>query len=378
MGLKLFESIKIGKMELPNRIIRSATWDATANASGAVTDKSVEMYSVLGKGKIGLIISGYMFVSPHGQANPGQYGIYHDDLIPGLKRMTDAVHEGGSKIAVQIMHSGFNSGYLQNRRIIPIAVSYLPNFSYLHAQMTEEIIESIINDFIAGAVRGRVAGFDAVQLHGAHGYLISQFLTPIFNKRMDKWGGNSKNRRKFPLEVIRRVRNALGDEFPFFIKLGVRDYIEGGISLEEGVETARQMVENGLDAIEVSVGIGTGVHATNPKEPEKAYYREESAAVKKVVRVPVAEVGGIRTISLANEIIQSGDADIISISRPFIREPDLLLRWKSGDTTPAKCISCNRCFEPVSKGQPLYCLQEAIAKRGTGEAEVRCEQCLDR
>lgn len=365
MGLTLFEPIKIGKMELPNRIMRSATWDATADASGAVTDKSVEMYSVLGKGEIGLIVSGYMFVSPHGQATPGQYGIHHDDLIPGLKRMTDAVHAGSSKIAVQIVHSGFNSGYLRNRRIVPLAVSYLPNSRYLHAQMTEEIIESIINDFVAGAVRGREAGFDAVQLHGAHGYLISQFLTPIFNKRMDRWGGNSENRRRFPLEVVRRVRNALGDDFPLFIKLGVRDYKEGGIPLEEGVETARQMVENGLDAVEVSAGIGIGAETTSPENPEKAYFREESAAVKKVLNVPVAEVGGIRTISLANEIIHSGDADMISMSRPLIREPDLLVRWKSGDTAPAKCISCNRCFEPVSKGQPLYCVQEAIAAGGT-------------
>ena len=371
MGLTLFEPIKIGKMELPNRIMRSATWDATADASGAVTGKSVEMYSVLGKGEIGLIVSGYMFISPHGQANPGQYGIHHDDLIPGLKRMTDAVHAGGSKIAVQIVHSGFNSGYLRDRRIIPLAVSYLPNSRYLHTQMTEEIIESIINDFVAGAVRGREAGFDAVQLHGAHGYLISQFLTPIFNKRTDKWGGNSENRRQFPLEVIRQVRNALGNDFPLLIKLGVRDYREGGVSLEEGVETARQMVENGLDAVEVSAGIGTGVNTIGPEEPEKALFREESAAVKRAVGVPVAEVGGIRTISLADEIIQSGDADMISISRPFIREPGLLARWKRGDTVPAKCISCNRCFEPVSKGEPLYCLQEAIARRGTGEAEVQ-------
>jgi 2,4-dienoyl-CoA reductase-like NADH-dependent reductase (Old Yellow Enzyme family) len=367
MGLTLFEPIRIGKIELPNRIMRSATWDATADVSGAVTDKSVEMYSVLGKGEIGLIVSGYMFVSPHGQASPGQYGIHHNDLIPGLKRMTDAVHAGGSKIAVQIVHSGFNSGYLRNRRIVPLAVSYLPNSRHLHSQMTEEIIEAIINDFVAGAVRGREAGFDAVQLHGAHGYLISQFLTPIFNRRMDKWGGNSENRRRFPLEVVRRVRNALGDDFPLFIKLGVRDYKEGGVSLEEGVETARQMVENGLDAVEVSAGIGTGGDTTNPENPEKAYFREESAAVRRVVGVPVAEVGGIRTISLADEIIHSGDADMISMSRPLIREPDLLVRWKRGDTTPARCISCNRCFEPVSKGQPLYCLDEAMKGKGIDE-----------
>jgi 2,4-dienoyl-CoA reductase-like NADH-dependent reductase (Old Yellow Enzyme family) len=370
MGLTLFEPVKIGKMELPNRIMRSATWDATADASGAVSDKSVELYSVLGKGGIGLIVSGYMFVSSHGQASPAQYGIHRDALIPGLKRMTDAVHAGGSRIAVQIVHSGFNSGYLRNKRIIPLAVSYLPSSRHLHAQMTEEIIESIINDFVSGAVRGREAGFDAVQLHGAHGYLISQFLTPIFNKRMDRWGGNSENRRRFPLEVIRRVRNALGDDFPLLVKLGVRDYKEGGVSLEEGVETARQMVENGLDAVEVSVGIGTGVHTTNPENPEKAYLREESAAVKRVLNVPVAEVGGIRTISLANEIIESGDADMISMSRPFIREPNLLARWKSGDTDPARCISCNRCFEPISKGQPLHCVQEAMAERGAGKAEV--------
>jgi 2,4-dienoyl-CoA reductase-like NADH-dependent reductase (Old Yellow Enzyme family) len=357
-------------MELPNRIMRSATWDATADASGAVTDKSIELYSVLGKGEIGLIVSGHMFASPHGQATPGQYGIHHDDLVPGLKRMTDAAHGGGSKIAVQVAHSGFNSGYLRNRRIFPLAVSYLPDSRHLHTQMTEEIIESIINDFVAAAVRGREAGFDAVQLHGAHGYLISQFLTPIFNKRTDKLGGNPDNRRRFPLEVIRRVRSALGDGFPLLIKLGVRDYREGGVSLAEGVETARQMVENGLDAIEVSAGVGRGVHTTDPEEPERAYFREESAAVKKAVGVPVAEVGGIRTIPLANEIIESGDADIISISRPFIREPGLVPRWKSGDTSAAKCISCNRCFEPVSKGQPLHCLQEAMAQTGTGEAEV--------
>ena len=170
--------------------------------------------------------------------------------------------------------------------------------------------------------------------------------------------------------MIRRVRNALGDDFPLLIKLGVRDYREGGVSLEEGVETARQMVENGVDSVEVSAGIGTGANTTNPEEPERAYFREESAAVKRVLNVPVAEVGGIRTISLANEIIRSGDADMISMSRPFIREPNLLARWKRADTVPATCISCNRCFEPVSRGQPLRCMQESMAKGGAGEAEV--------
>jgi len=238
-----------------------------------------------------------------------------------------------------------------------------------HREMTDEEIEGIMSDFVAAAVRGREAGFDAVQLHGAHGYLMSQIQSTIFNHRTDRWGGSAENRRRFHLEVIRRTRKALGNGFPLMIKFGVQDDMEGGLSLEEGLETARQMVAEGIDAIEVSAGVGQSAQVTKEGEPERWYFRERTAAVKQAVTVPVIAVGGIRSLEMAQGIVDSGDADLISMCRPFIREPGLLTRWQKGDTAPARCISCNRCFPIVSRGEPLECgeerrlREEATAKR---------------
>jgi 2,4-dienoyl-CoA reductase-like NADH-dependent reductase (Old Yellow Enzyme family) len=360
MSIDLFEPYKIAKLELRNRWVRSATWDATAaDSSGAATDKSVALYRELGKGGIGLIVSGYAFVSsPHGKANPGQYGVYSDDMIPGLRRVVEAVHQGGAKIALQIVHAGINSGYLAGRGVMLMAMSRMPELSRSHREMTDEEIEGIISDFAAAAVRGREAGFDAIQLHGAHGYLMSQVESPLFNKRTDRWGGSAENRRRFHLEVIRRIRKSIGTGFPLLIKFGVQDDREGGLSLNEGLETARQMVAEGIDAIEVSAGVGQSAQATKEGEPERWYFHERTAAVKKAVAVPVIAVGGIRSLGMAKSIVDRGDADLISMCRPFIREPGLLVRWRRGDSAPAKCISCNRCFPIVSRGEPLECGEE--------------------
>jgi 2,4-dienoyl-CoA reductase-like NADH-dependent reductase (Old Yellow Enzyme family) len=369
MSADLFEPYRIGKLELRNRWVRSATWDATADSTGAATDNSFALYRELGKGGIGLIVSGYAFVSPHGQANPGQYGVYNDDMIPGLRRIAEAAHEGGAKIALQIVHAGINSGYLVGKGVTLMAMSRMPGMSRPHRKMTEEEIEAIISDFVAAAVRGREAGFDVIQLHGAHGYLMSQSESPLFNQRTDQWGGSAENRRRFHLEVVRGMRKALGADFPLMIKFGVQDDREGGLSLDEGLETARQMVAEGIDAIEVSAGVGQSAQATKEGDPERHYFRDRTAAVKRVVSVPVIAVGGIRSLEMAQSIVDGGYADLISMCRPFIREPDLLVRWQRGETAPAKCISCNRCFPIVSRGEPLECgeerrLREEAASQG--------------
>ena len=358
MSVDLFEPYRIGSLELRNRWVRSATWDATADSSGAVTDTSVALYRELAKGKIGLLVSGYAFVSAHGQANPGQYGVYNDDMIPGLRRLVEEAHQGGAKIALQIVHAGINSGYLVGKGVTLLAMSKMPEMSRPHREMSDEEIEGIIADFAAAAVRGREAGFDAVQLHGAHGYLMSQIQSPLYNLRTDKWGGSAENRRRFHLEVIQRVRQAIGADFPLMIKFGVQDDREGGLSLSEGVETARQMAEKGIDAIEVSAGVGQSTQVTGAGDPERVPFRERAAAVKRAVTVPVMVVAGIRSLEMAKDIVDSGDADMISMCRPFIREPGLVARWQSGDTKPAKCISCNRCFGVIARGEPLECGEE--------------------
>ena len=358
MSIDLFAPYGIGELELRNRFVRSATWDASADDSGMATDNSVVVYRQLGQGGVGLIMTGYAFISPLGQAIHGQYGVHTDDMIPGLRRLVQAAHEGGAKIALQIVHAGINSHYLPPKGIANLAVSQMQSMNTPHREMSDEEVESIISDFASAAVRAREAGFDAVQLHGAHGYLMSQFLSPLFNLRTDKWGGSAENRRRFHIEVTKRVRQAIGADFPLMVKLGVQDDTEGGLSLAEGVETARQMAENGIEAIEVSGGVGQFIRTTKEGDPERAYFRERAAAVKQAVKVPVMVVGGIRSLETAQSILDSGDADLISMCRPLIREPGLIDRWQKGEGGPAKCVSCNRCFGILMRSEPLECAQE--------------------
>lgn len=354
----VFNPIKIGRLEVKNRFMRSATWDATADETGRVTDVSLAIYRDLGEGGIGLIVSGYAFVSPHGQAVVGQYGIYCDEMIPGLRRMVEVSQRDGAKVAVQIVHAGINSGYLAAQDMDSLAMTCLPDVKSRHREMTDEDIEGIIDDFAAASVRAREAGFDAIQLHGAHAYLMSQIASPLYNQRQDRWGGSAENRRRFHVEVVRRIRKAIGDDFPLMIKFGVMDDREGGLALDEGIETARQMVAAGLDGIEVSAGVGQAIMAAKVGDPELTPFRERAAALKREIDVPVMLVGGVRTLATSREVIASGDADMVSLCRPFIREPRLVAGWQTGDTDSALCISCRKCMPIVGRGEPLECGEE--------------------
>jgi 2,4-dienoyl-CoA reductase-like NADH-dependent reductase (Old Yellow Enzyme family) len=354
---KLFEPVKIGSLELKNRFMRSATWDGAADNKGAVTEEAVALFRGLGRGGIGLIITGHAYVSPLGQGSPLQYGIHSDEMIPGLKRLTKSVHDEGGKIAVQISHCGLNSGYFRRQGKTLKAVSYLDELETPHEEITGEEIEAIIADFGSAAHRAIEAGFDVIQLHGAHGFLMSQFLSPFFNRRTDRWGGSAENRLRFHREVIKNVRGVIGSDFPLFIKFGPREKLEGGLQLQDGVEAAREIMRLGVDAFEISAGGQGGSPVT--KDEVQPLFRDDTKAVKKVVDVPVALVGGIRSLGMSEEIITSGDADLISMSRPFIREPELLLRWQKGQTQPSECISCNKCFPA---GGVLSCGEERRLK----------------
>jgi 2,4-dienoyl-CoA reductase-like NADH-dependent reductase (Old Yellow Enzyme family) len=357
---KLFTPIKIGKLEIKNRFMRSATWDAIADDTGMVTERSSTIYHGLNTGAIGLIITGFAFVSfPLGQAGGGQYGIYNDKMIPGWKPIIKEAHRHCSKIAMQIVHGGINAGFMAQKDVSLCAVSCIPKLAArTHHEMTNEEIEGIIADFIASGVRVREAGFDAVQLHGAHGYLISQFISPLFNHRTDRWGGSPENRRRFLLEIVKGLRKALGPDYPILIKFGVQDDREGGMLLSEGLDICREMVKAGVNSIEVSAGVGSAIQRLREGDVGKIVFRERAAAVKKSVNIPVAVVNGIRSLAIADDIINSGDADMISMSRPFIREPHLVLRWQKGDTAPAKCISCGKCMPNGNKNTILECGEE--------------------
>ncbi|MFC1978720.1 NADH:flavin oxidoreductase [Chloroflexota bacterium] len=358
MQVDLFKPYRIGSLEVKNRFVRSATWDASADETGAVTDASIDIYNRLGQGGVGLIVTGFAFVTPLGQAMPGQYGAHSDDMIPGLSKLVQAAQRGGAKIALQIVHAGIASSYLQHNKIPCQAVSPVPELKRPHRDMSDNEIEEITSAFATAALRAKNAGFDAVQLHGAHGYLMTQFLSPLRNHRSDRWGGNADNRRRFHIEVIHKVRQALGPKFPLLIKFGVMDDAQDGVSLNEGLETARHMVVEGIDAMEISGSVGSPAVVANESVPEHPYHRERASAVKKAVGVPVMVVAGIRSMKLALNIVDGGDADMISMCRPFIREPGLINRWQSGDREPAKCISCSKCFASTLKSKQIECAQE--------------------
>lgn len=355
----MFEPIDINGMMVPNRFVRSATNDRQAEVSGRVTDGFISVYEKLAAGGVGMIVTGHAFIKWNGKASATMMGAHSDDLIPDMKRLVDAVHKYDSKIVMQINHAGrqTSSSVLGEGTVAPSAV-HSTLFNETPRALTGAEIEELISAYAATARRAVSAGFDGVQLHGAHGYLISQFISPYTNKREDEWGGSPENRMRFPLEVLRRVRQEVGERYPVLIKLNSADYLDGGLTIEEGAAIARELSRNGIDAIEISGGMGesaTSIMKTGiAKEEDEAYFLPNARVFRKVINVPLILVGGLRTPRLVEKILEAGEADMISLCRPFIREPDLVNRWKSGDENKADCVSCNGCQK--YREEPVRCI----------------------
>ncbi|MBI4776222.1 MAG: NADH:flavin oxidoreductase [Deltaproteobacteria bacterium] len=371
----LFESGSIGSLRLSNRFVRSATWSGMASDDGACTSKLTGLKSSLARGGVGLIITGHAYVRPDGQAGPWQLGVYKDDLIPGLRTMTDTVHREGGKILMQMSHAGFFSHPKLTGKT-PLAPSIVEGFAKSpRNELTLEDIQGIVDAFGKAALRAKQAGFDGIQLHAAHGYLLSQFLSPAFNKRTDSYGGSIDNRARALMEVLETVRKAVGEDYPVLVKMNSQDYLDGGLSLEDSVQVGQMLAGAGIDAIELSGGtIASGDRNPNfnkvLSEEQEAFFRDAAGAFKKEIDVPLILVGGIRSYHLAEKILAEGLADYISLCRPLIREPGLVNRWKAGDLRKATCISDNSCLGAAMSGEGLYCVVERKAeKAGTNAPE---------
>lgn len=358
----LFEEMVIGRIPMRNRIVRSATWEGMCEKDGAPTERLLGLYEGLADGGTGLLITGYAYVRPDGKQAQGKLGICDDSLVTGLRSVSRRVHDRGGKIVAQLVHAGGQA----NRQVTglppvaPSAVS-VPYYPEIPKELTPEEIQDIVAAFGRAAGRAKEAGFDGVQLHGAHGYLIHQFLSPLTNRRTDAYGGPLRNRGRFLSEVLHAVRVAVGEEYPVWIKLNGGDFLQGGFSLEEACQVARTLEEEGIDAIEVSGGTAASGEKTPARTridaPEKeAYHRALAREIKGRVRIPVGLVGGLRSPATLEEILQAGDADFFSMARPLIREPALVNRWSSGDRSTARCISCNGCFLPGFQEGGIYCV----------------------
>jgi 2,4-dienoyl-CoA reductase-like NADH-dependent reductase (Old Yellow Enzyme family) len=366
----LFESTVLNSMTISNRFVRSATWEGLAAPGGYATEELGRLLMGLAQGKVGLIITGHAYISPEGQAAPAQLGIYTDGHVPSLKEMVGKVHDAGGKIAVQVSHGGRYALKLPN--VVRIGPSTIESKGGIQCkEMTEEEIHRVVGQFAEAARRAKKAGFDAIQLHAAHGYLLSEFLSPFFNKRTDAYGGPVNNRARFLLEVIRAVRQEVGDRFPVLVKLNAQEYLEGGFSVEDMLEVASLLENAKVDAIEMSGGNHVAgifgeffpARKSRPKEHEQPYYLDEARRYKKRVKVPLMLVGGIRSFEWARRVVSEWSVDYVSLCRPLIREPGLIKRWESGDTTRSACISDNGCFSPALKGEGVYCTVAAEGER---------------
>ena len=340
---ELFEQSEINGMTLSNRFVRSATWEGLATDKGACTPKLIDLMVRLVEGGVGLIITGHAYVRQDGQSSRWQLGIYEDELIPGLLAMTRAIHERGGKIVLQIAYGG---AYLSKLRI---------------KRMTIQDIQEVIKAFGQAAERAKKAGFDGVQIFSAHGFFLSQFLSPRTNNRTDMYGGDIQNRARALLEVLQSIRDAVGRNYPVLVKLNCQDFVENGLSLEDSIQVGAMLEEGGIDAFELSGGL-LNLPDLGPMRKEihtedrEAFFQGEARAFKGKLHVPLILVGGIRSHNVAQRLVEEGVADYISMSRPLIQEPGLINRWKTGDLQRATCISCNNCFDQIKTGEGVSCI----------------------
>jgi 2,4-dienoyl-CoA reductase-like NADH-dependent reductase (Old Yellow Enzyme family) len=359
---RLFQAGRIGTLEIPNRIVRSATAerladDITGYPKPGLTDLLVE----LARGGTGLIITGHMYVLPSGKCHPEMVGIHDDGVIPVLSNIVSDVHKEGAKIAVQINHGGMQcSTETVQGTIAPSAINE-PFLQQPAREMTKNEIVMLIESYAQAARRAKEAGFDGVQLHGAHGYLINQFISPFVNHRGDDWGGNFQQRIKFLREVTKAVRGFVGSDYPVFIKFGMEDGVEGGITTEAGVQVIREMAKMGLDAVEISGGIQANNSKKGIKSREtEAYFRDFARKAKQATNLPILLVGGLRSRDMMEDVLESGDADFVSLCRPLINEPNLPKLLHSGEVRVSDCISSNNCWpNKMNEGIRCKCLKNS-------------------
>ena len=393
----LFTPKKIGEMEIQNRFVHSATYECMASDDGQVTDKLIRRYSKIAKGGAGLIIPGNLYITPNGRAVKYQTGIHNDDMIEGLKKLVDVVHDEGSKIAFQLVHSGRQTTK-DSIRQTPIAPSKGPRdniYMVKPKEMTEEQIQEVIKAFGVAAFRVSEAGADGVQIHAAHGYLINQFLSPFFNKRTDSWGASDENRFRFLKEVVLEIRKNISDETSVLVKLNTQDYTpKQGITLELAKRYAGWLADLPIDGLEVSCGtlsysmfnmirgdvpteelimnfpwwrkiIGKIVlkNMEGKFELEEGYNLEAAKLIKPVIGdIPLLVVGGMRKVDHMEKVLKDGVADFISMSRPFIREPNIVNRIREGKAAEVACVSCNKCFAAIANYMPVQCYNKGFSK----------------
>ena len=361
---RLFSSDYIGNVRIKNRIVRSATFSQRAEKYGTIGERIIEFYRELAAGGTGLIIMEFISVDVEGMISPFQTRLDDDSFISGHKKLVQKVHDFDEvKIAAQIGHSGKQGTH---PKYLPVAPSPVKDkmTGLTPRELTIEEIEQMIEKFVNAGYRAYISGYDMVQLHAAHGYLLSNFISPYTNRRIDSFGGSLENMARIIVMIHDQLKDKVDKNFPIIIKLQTQDFVPEGLMLQDGTKIAKIIIDTGFEAIEPSGGISEtqiGSEEVYPskiiKTPEdENYFLPVAEKLKPLMdKSKLILVGGIKNPISANNILKNGTTDFISMSRPLIYEPDLPNRWYSGDTEPAKCISCNSCYMSMLTG-PTHCV----------------------
>lgn len=392
----LFEPLNLGDVEIKNRFVQSATFESMATERGEVTDPLIRRYRKLAKGEVGLNIPGYMYVHPLGRAMKYQTGIHDDEMIPGLARLAAAVHEEGGTIAFQLVHAGRQTTkqLIGQTPLGPSAKGRDPTYFVKPVAMTGEQIQESIVAHGQAARRAVEAGADGVQIDAAGGMLINQFLSPYWNERDDAWGGSDENCFRYLKEITLDIKKVLPEGMPLLVKLSSNDYTpEQGVTPSLAATYARWLTELGIDGLEVSCGsvLYSFMNMCRGDVPvnelaeafpwwmkplakmslnrmvgkfdlEEGYNLAAAEQIKPATNgVRLMVVGGMRRVSHMEEVLSSDQADFISMSRPFIREPALVRRIREGKTDRASCESCNQCFAAIANDKPVRCYNTEIS-----------------
>lgn len=378
-GYKVFSQATLAHLTLKNRLVRSATFESAMTKEGRVTGEMLNLYKNLAEGGVGMIITGSMTVVPegkcHGKVFQKETCIYDDVYVDEIAKIADVVNRSGSgcKIMAQLNHGGRQVLY-DNHLAEPVGPSDVPSplLNKKARALTTEDVEYIIQCFADAIVRVNKAGFDGVQLHSAHGYLLSSFLSPYTNRRSDQYGGSIRNRVNIIKEIVSTARKEVGN-FPILVKMNCDDYVEGGINKDTFPELAKEVESLGVDAIEVSGGMWDCLVRTEkelgffpmpiPEARTRIHGADRQSYFLKYAEnlnltIPVILVGGHRNIEQLEEIIRQGTVDFLGLCRPLISEPDLPNRWLEGrGTEKTDCVSCNSCLLTV-KFNTLYCMRK--------------------
>ncbi len=321
----LFDCVNLGKLRLKNRLIRSATWEALADESGHMKEELFETYERLAAGGVGAIITGFTSVSGDDHYFGGMARLSDDELIAEHRRLTDTLHKHGCPVIAQLALGEYNGAH---RNMTPDSMSAAD-------------IAAVKDRFVSAAGRAVQAGYDGVQIHAAHGFFLSRFISPAFNHRNDEYGGSAENRARLIVEILRGI----AADFPSLhltMKINGSDFIYGGLTPDDCAAVCRLCEANGLESVEIS-GNGTSVPGIRPGVNE-AYFREFAAPIAGQLSIPVILVGGHRSPDCMERVLNETGIEFLSLSRPLVREPDLPRRWKSGDRSPSRCVSCNACY----------------------------------